>query len=176
MSKELDIVELARRCAAIEDEDFPGPPSDAAVREFERNHRLRIPAQVRRWLSQTDGLAIGPGGIYGIGGTRDFLKISHYLEIFPHWIKRQWLPIASDGCGNYYVAVLGSAPGEPICFIDVSEDEHSLTYCVASDFEHFIGFLLGEDDRWPFDADYVLTVDPALRALEGSVPMPWDEA
>jgi len=58
-----------------------------------------------------------------------------------------WLPLAGDGCGDYYVlASKSTVPSTPptLLFIDQS-DYHLAAYAVASGLWHFLWFLLEDE-------------------------------
>jgi hypothetical protein len=166
-----------RRLATIVPRE-PGtslPPgvSDSQIEGFALVQGVSIPPEVREWLRFTDGPRIGPGGVYGL---RDFEETYKFL---PEFKDKRWLPLGTDGCGDYYVLALDSAdePLRPVYFIDPYQDgEYGVpTYAVASEFWRFLWFLFqGEsgERRWPFDEEFVLAKDPALKNVK-SAPMPW---
>jgi cell wall assembly regulator SMI1 len=94
----------------------PLPPgaSDGQINDFARRTGLSVPSEVREWLRFTDGPRIGPGGVYGL---RDFEEVYGFL---PQFRENRWLPLGTDGCGNYYVPALGSEdrPLQPVYFVD----------------------------------------------------------
>jgi hypothetical protein len=132
-----------------------------------------IPPEVREWLRFTDGPCIGPGGVYGL---REFEKTYKFL---PDFKDKRWLPLGTDGCGDYYVLALESEdePLRPVYFIDPHQDGGygMPTYAVASEFWRFLWFLfqheLGER-RWPFGVEFVLANDPALKDVKSAL-LPW---
>jgi hypothetical protein len=153
--------------------DLPPGASDARIEEFSITRRVPIPPEVREWLRFTDGPCIGPGGVYGL---RDFAHTYGFLSEFQ---DRGWLPLGTDGCGGYYVLALDSddTPLRPVYFIaPYQAGGYSVpTYAVASEFWRFLWFLfrseLGEQ-RWPFDAEFVLAHDPALKDVSSAL-LPW---
>ena len=87
------------------------------------------------------------------------------------------MPIAGDGCGNYFVLALNSAdlPLRPVYFIDHEVDFGVPGYAVASGLWHFLrGVLRKErgDFYWPFKAKQALALDPDLKRIRGA-PLPW---
>jgi hypothetical protein len=156
---------------------LPTAASDAEIDALARRTRVSIPSAVREWLAFTNGPKIGPGGVYGLN---DFEKTYGFL---PEFRDHRWLPLGTDGCGDYYVLALESEdhPLQPVYFIDPIPDGYEIpAYAVASIFWQFLWFLfnreLGED-RWPFDPAFVLEHDPALAKV-ATAPLPWvaDEA
>jgi SMI1 / KNR4 family (SUKH-1) len=152
---------------------LPPGASDLQIEDFSLTWGVPIPPEVREWLRFTDGPRIGPGGVYGL---RDFQEAYSFL---PEFQDRRWLSLGTDGCGDYYVLALDSEdrPLRPVYFIDpYQEGGYSApTYAVASEFWRFLWFLfqdeLGER-RWPFDAEFVLANDPALKDVKSAL-LPW---
>jgi hypothetical protein len=71
-----------------------------------------LPLALRNWLSVCRGAAIGPGGVFGERPDRPSLDMAGIRDLYPDWRTLGWLPVAGDGCGNYYVLAQGSAaPG-----------------------------------------------------------------
>jgi hypothetical protein len=100
--------------------------------------------------------------------------------VYPSWKDKGWIPVAGDGCGNYYVlATRGSGvetAKRPIYFVDTSMDREKPAYVVASDLWHFLRFILRDElgrDYWPFKKYRVLEEDPDLEEAPGA-PKPWD--
>lgn len=173
----MTLEEEVRRLAEVVPRE-PGtglPPgaTDARIEAFAVLQQVAIPPEVRDWLGFSDGPRIGPGGVFGL---EDFAEVYGFL---PGFKERLWLPLGTDGCGNYYVLALDSAdrPLRPVYFIDPYNSGYDApTYAVASGFWRFLRFLfrgeLGERG-WPFDAAHVLAADPELAGLK-SAPLPWD--
>jgi hypothetical protein len=173
----MTIQDEVRRLAEIVPRE-PGAPlapgaSDDEIDGFLRRTGLEIPPEVRGWLRFTDGPRIGPGGIYGL---RDF---EHVYAFLPEFRDNRWLPLGTDGCGDYYVLALDSPdhPLQPVYFIDPYQEGGygAPSYAVASGFWRFLRFLfkheLGERG-WPFDVALVLAEDPDLARVT-SARLPW---
>jgi hypothetical protein len=84
----------------------------------------------------------------------------------PGWHDRRFVPVAGDGCGNYYVsdASLGLTVS-PIFFVDTFVNPLQPAYVVASNLWLFLRFLFMKDlgkSRWPFSREEVLANDPAI--------------
>ena len=156
----------------------PGTPLAAGAEEraiawFQMSQDFPLPLEVVEWLRFSDGSMIGPGGIYGL----DAFKRTFAIQ--PGFKARHWLPLGTDGCGDYYVLALNSEdpPLRPVYFIDphASNGYDRPTYAVASGFWQFLKFLFqGElsEKRWPFDAAHVLELDPELANVRSAV-LPW---
>jgi len=134
------------------------------VREFESRIGIPLPDSLVSWLLVCRGSAGGEGGIFGVGNTRAFLDIEAILELYPDWRALGWIPIAGDGCGNYYV-LMTSRPGPPVGFVETMSSEVEVDYITASSLDIFLREMLlcqGTPTGWPFDRAYVARTDPAL--------------
>jgi cell wall assembly regulator SMI1 len=145
-----------------------------------------LPEVLIRWLSVCNGSFAGEGGLFGanLTGSREFLDISSCVALSPSWRERRWIPVAGDGCGDYYVldASYSHFDGDAIFFIDQS-DYDALAYVVASGLPTFLRqHLLQSLDqdpepdqapRWPFDRAATLAVDPQLAEIRTQRLLPW---
>jgi hypothetical protein len=161
-----ELIELARRAPAPPGQDFVGV-RDEDIAEAEAKIGRPLSNGLRRWLHSVNGAMLGPGGVFGIRDADDVLSFEKYLRIYPEWRKRSWVPVASDGVGNYWVAVPFGPDGSPdwIAFVDTHEDPLNVSRYAASNFLHFMRFLLNSElgeTRWPGDKEYDLEHDPAL--------------
>jgi cell wall assembly regulator SMI1 len=153
--------------------------SDEDLWRFEENFGLEVPDDLRNWLKIFNGVEIGPGNLYGINTGWDATNIETYLEI-SGWAAKHWIPVAGDGCGNYYVMDWSEPEnfGYPIYFIDGLHVDRP-DYIVGSTIWPFIEGLLLREQRgdagrwWPFDEERMLQHDPALRHYRGPAPLPW---
>jgi hypothetical protein len=89
---------------------------------------------------------VGPGGLFGVCEAKDPLSIEGCLKIFPEWSRLGWVPIASDGVGDYWVTAPGteSSPGW-VAFVDVHKDPETIDRYAASSVFHFLDFLLSAE-------------------------------
>lgn len=179
MSLMEQISELLHQVPRPPEDSIPSGVTDEEIAHFEERTGIVVPAMLRRWLRVTNGPCVGPGGFYGIQPLRSHLEIEEYLNLFPDWKKRQWIPVAGDGCGNHYIIPTQNefGLGYPVLFIDVGRAVDSPSYVVASDLEHFVvGTLRKEmgDAGWPFSRDRTLAFDPGLSDFH-AVPFPWEE-
>lgn len=174
MTIEDEVIRLAGIVPREPGTSLPDGATDGQIAAFPILHRVTIPPEVQTWLRFTDGPRIGPGGVYGL---KDFKDVYKYL---PEFRERLWLPLGTDGCGDYYVLALDSEdrPLRPVDFIEPYsslEGYEAPTYVVASGFWRFLRFLFREElgERgWPFDAAHVLAADPELAHVR-SAPLPW---
>jgi hypothetical protein len=150
---------------------LPTGAEDWQIDGFTRSEGVPIPDEVRHWLRFTDGPVIGPGGINGLKGFQED------YEIHPVFKEKLWLPLGTDGCGNYYVLALDSSdkPLQPVYFIDCIKGYDEPNHVVASGFWQFLRFLFQDelgDRRWPFQPEHVLGQDPDLARVK-CAPLPW---
>ena len=146
-----------------------------SIREFGRRTQMVIPQDLEEWLQVVNGARIGPGGVLGIQTPDSYCDIETVLAGYPEWRKRGWLPIAGDGCGNFYV-VLANMHSAPVVFIDTIADYLHPAYIVASGVWIFLWFLLGAElgeTEWPFSEEFVTRTDPAIVEF-GVAPLPWE--
>jgi cell wall assembly regulator SMI1 len=163
-----------------------GPGSDSwpsidenSITDFQARVGIPLPLELRDWLSLVNGAPLGPGGFFGIGTSRRSLDMESYLNEYPEWVKKNWLPIAGDGTGNYYVLSVSpdrQGQGSYVLYVDTHEDPTKPAYVVASGLWHFFRFLLRNElgvEGWPFSREKVIEDDPAIMLIE-DVPHPWD--
>jgi hypothetical protein len=173
-----EVIQIVSQVPSPPGEPLPPGLSDTEIDQFTNRTGLPVPPELREWLRFTNGPCIGPGGIYGIRPQRAGFDMESVFEFLPGFKRNRWLPLGTDGCGDYYVLALESEPElRPVYFIDAyQESEYKVpTYAVASEFWLFLRFLFRKelgDRAWPFDAKSVLASDPALSRVKGA-PLPW---
>ncbi|GAA3599519.1 SMI1/KNR4 family protein [Kribbella ginsengisoli] len=120
------------------------PPTGATptdLRHLRDDLGFDLPESLTRWLSTCNGSFAGQGGLFGanLAGPREFLDISSYVALRPSWRHHRWIPVAGDGCGDYYIldASRSHFPGDVIFFVDQS-DYDALDHAVASDLPTFL--------------------------------------
>lgn len=166
------VVERARQLAHQQGEGIPPGVDGAKLAHFESARALQLPVELREWLRQMNGPRIGPGGTFGVGTENRRSDIGFVMDLFPDWQRASWIPVASDGAGNYYVL---SREDRGVYFVDVALDPDEACYAVASTLPRFLDFLFARelgDESWPFDEDSVLEKDPEIESLRGA-PLPW---
>jgi hypothetical protein len=170
-----ELLALARRCPAPPGEVFAGA-TEQEIAGAETMAGRSFPSGLRGWLGVVNGAMIGPGGIFGVRDANEFLSIDRYFKMFPEWRDSGWIPVASDGVGNYWVSVPEGPDGSRdwIAFVDVRPDPVSVDRYFSSSFLIFLRFLLEAElgeKRWPTDREYTLERDPALSyAPKGQEP------
>lgn len=174
-SEVLDLIEQAPRapesgrCAGATPEQLAGLKS-----------RLRfvLPDIYLSWLRICNGMLVGPGGLYGTETAKEFLDVEWVLGQYPGWMNSAWLPIAGDGTGNHYIIDVSRShiDRDAVFFVDVSDDSDALAFIVASNLTQFLKGLLRRelgDRRWPFNASYMLNIDPDIALVAPSALLPW---
>jgi hypothetical protein len=171
------ILKLLAQVPKNPDEPLPGGLLDEDLDRFAQRTGIAPPPDLRAWLKLCNGPCVGPGGLFGIRNATSTLNIESYLDLFPSWKIAKWIPIAGDGCGNYYVEPTQGEFGRgfPVLFIDTHESSELPTFIVASDLGHFLAFILESElgnRSWPFCKREVTEKDPAILGFTG-VPLPW---
>jgi hypothetical protein len=157
---------------------LPTGATSEQLNAFPQRTGIQLPPELSSWLSISNGPCIGHGGFFGLEASRKDLDIYQYLALCPSWKKKKWIPMASDGCGNFYVVPTNGefGAGFPVVFVDVGESFDLPAYIVASGVVKFIRFLLERElgpTQWPFDREEVVRRDPDILKFHG-VALPWE--
>ncbi|MCC5875111.1 MAG: SMI1/KNR4 family protein [Candidatus Sumerlaeia bacterium] len=150
--------------------------TESDLRSVEQSLGLMIPREIKDWLMVINGSFVGSQVFLGIGTSNSFLDLVPVLQDYPEWKSRAWIPVASDGCGNYYVAS-GINSLCPVVFVDTAFDFSKPAYVVSTALRRFLyEFIKSEffDTEWPFDRKYILLHDPGLIDATGLGPLPWE--
>ena len=171
------ILGLLSRVPKPPEDRLPPGISDKECDDFEKRNGIPLPPDLRDWLQVANGPCVGPGGLFGIRTARIHLDIESFLAMFPTWKTMKWVPIAGDGCGNYYILPTQHdyGLGYPILFIDGGVAFDTPSYIVASDLEHFLVAILEKElgmAGWPFDEAKVTLSDPRITQFN-NVSLPW---
>ena len=131
------------------EDKLPAGATAEQIQHLQKDFGVSLPSQVVEWLSFCNGPCVAQGGVFGVRPDRKFLDIITHVEDNPYWRQSLWLPIAGDGCGNYYVLSLDSSSPEvcPVFFIDHEVDHDELSHQVAPDLWHFLHWLFKDDLR-----------------------------
>jgi cell wall assembly regulator SMI1 len=178
MTHEADLARiggLLRKVPQPPEQSLPAGASDGALSEFEKRVGFTLPPQMGDLLRLTNGPCVGPGGVFGVRPALDYLDIEALYESYPAWIERRWVPVAGDGCGNYYVAIPHDG-GWPVVFIDTMEDAEAPAFVVASGVLRFVVALLEKElggEGWPFNEQKVRSSDPDIARFAGALTLPW---
>lgn len=150
----------------------------ADCRKGMKKSGVMFPSDLITWLSCCNGVICGGGELFGVRNNNKKLDIPTIINLFDNWKKYGWIPIAGDGCGNYYILDSKNRKGSSglVYFVDVCYDCEELDYVASSNLWSFLRFYVEREygeDRWPFDKEYVLSRDPHIIECSNA-PMPWD--
>ena len=113
--------------------------SDEQLTDLESRLGIALPEALVAWLRICNGDTLGQGGVLGARPDRQDLDIAQCRALFAHeWRDRMWLPVASDGCGNYYVLDEAGAVG----FVDTMADPASVERTIAESLGDFLTWFV----------------------------------
>ncbi len=105
----------------------------------------RLPEELVALLSICNGAAIGPGGLFGERPDAPDLDLQSRRDLFPEWEPKGWIPVAGDGCGNYYVLQTDGRVG----FVDTMSDPSTLESIEYETLFEFVEAILVVDQAAP---------------------------
>lgn len=177
-----EVMALVHEVPRPPDTPIPRGVSHAEIEALGQRIGMPIPDELRQWLARCNCPPIGPGGLFGICPENDFVDIEAHYRLRPHWRENGWIPVAGDGCGDYYVldTAATTRSGHPILFLDheeaVRDSCDTVSYVVASGLWPFLRYILLEES----DAEYniwdeqdALRADPGLADYSGAA-RPWE--
>jgi hypothetical protein len=133
-----EVLELLKQVKPLGERVPLEPATEVQIKAFEQKYKLAIPDELRDWLMLSNGANVNPGGVFGVE------NFGRYFTWHPNWWTNNWIPVASDGCGDTYVLAGGemipSSKTHPVFFIDQSDVDQP-AYVVASGFWKFLHFL-----------------------------------
>jgi hypothetical protein len=139
-----DLRRLVAGAVRAPEDDPPRGASAAELTALASRLGQSLPSMLRTWLSICRGAAIGPGGVFGQRPDQPQLDMARIRDMFPHWRELGWLPVASDGCGNYYVLAKDGTVG----FVEPISDPVTINKCAAPDLLSFMTGLLATDQAF----------------------------
>lgn len=175
------VLALLRRTAADEGHPPPAGARLADVDTLEARFGRPLPVEVRAWLLACDGAFVGCVPLLGVSGPGPSWRIDDVWETWPEWRELGWIPLASDGCGDYMVldTTARCAESHPVYFLEHERSLAEPDFIMASGLWPFLeGFIRSasaeaEWEDWPFIPEQALEHDPDLAFWRGSAPLPW---
>ena len=155
--------------------------------EYEKKYKIFSPEELRGWLKICNGTLVVGGGLFGINKEDKFLEIANHYKYKDYWKELGWIPISSDGCGDYYVLDTHTQikNNHPVYFLD-QMDYAKPNYVVSSGLWKFLRFRLIEEIEfhektsdmyktcyWPFEKEKVIAEDPDILLCK-TAPLPWE--
>ncbi|GAA1421891.1 SMI1/KNR4 family protein [Catellatospora coxensis] len=171
------VLQLLRRVPLPPEGEVVQGADDAQVAAIAERYGQPLPSSYVEWLRVCNGSSAGPGGIFGARVQANRPDALDILDFHPEWIDFGWIPVAGDGCGNYYVLDFSRRyiDRDAVFFVD-SMDGEGLTYVAASCLPIFLESLLERElgeRSWPFSAAYVKDKDPDIMLIRDAILLPW---
>lgn len=180
------IQEYVEAIACFRNGSLPRGATRKEILLAEQAIRIPFPEQLSEWLRFCNGTRnLLPAAYFGVGslaGDQSLDATYIMFERFPEFANLCWFPIASDGCGSFWVMPL-RGDRHPIIFVDHEDGMDKGSYVAGSDLDHFLEMILERQilhdrdfdwsDRWPGDEDFVRARDPNIGPYDGVLPM-WD--
>ncbi|GGL21487.1 hypothetical protein GCM10012284_65100 [Mangrovihabitans endophyticus] len=127
---------------------MPGGANEDELADLERRLEVPLPVELAEWLRICKGEAICAGGVFEALPDQEHLDIAATGALNPRWRELGWLPVAGDGCGNYYVLInyyllinSGDLLGK-VAFVDTISDPNIVEYIAGGDLWTFLSSLL----------------------------------
>ncbi|GIE89597.1 hypothetical protein Are01nite_60770 [Actinoplanes regularis] len=121
---------------------MPGGASEHELADLERRLGGPLPRDLAEWLRICKGEAICAGGVFGARPDQDHLDIAAHLAFHPRWRELGWLPVAGDGCGNYYVFINSGQLLGKVAFVDTMSNPNTIEKIVGNNLWIFLRSLL----------------------------------
>jgi cell wall assembly regulator SMI1 len=113
--------------------------TEAELRDLERRLQRSLPAPLITWLRLLNGDTISEGGVFGARPDVPSLDIAQCMKGYrQEWGEAGWLPVASDGCGNYYVLL----PDDRVGFVEPMADPAAIAEVMADSLASFLLWYL----------------------------------
>jgi hypothetical protein len=104
---------------------------------------LQSPCSVEDLAVGLPGRANRAGRVFGPRPDDPGIDVASRRDRYPEWAQLGWLPVAGDGCGNYYVLSDDGTVG----FVDTMQDPGKIDRQAASDLLSFMIGLLAHDQE-----------------------------
>lgn len=182
-----EILAIADQRRSTNHIDLDPAPTLEEIAQSERRLGIRFPQALKQWLAVCNGAHTTFGDLYGVPtstkGGRGTIEAIATMWNDAGWLQRGWIPIANDGCGNFYVIAYDHGTRDyAVAFIDTMENPQTLSYAVASSLLPFVAAFFLKDINleipaskqviWPFDEYWVRENDPALFEVTVAA-LPW---
>ena len=120
------------------------PATDEMIHSFTVRTGIAVPLDLRDWWKTCNGARVA-NGLWGIDNGDSNRNVYSLYDTFGVWRDLKWIPIAGDGCGNYYVQVATEVfkKHNPILFVEPLLGPENAQYVVASGVWQF---LFGSSD------------------------------
>lgn len=162
-------------------ENFTFLDNKEEILKFETDNGLKLLPELKEWLhvfnlSEKSQIFTSTPILYDAKQIQESFDIGKDIYREYGWVQKNWIPIASDGCGNLYI--LGQIKPEikeiPVFFMDMISSAPEPDYVVASDLWHFLKFVFmksihefSSPERmffWPLEnLEEALKIDKSLK-------------
>ncbi|MEH1166791.1 SMI1/KNR4 family protein [Micromonospora sp. CPCC 205539] len=137
-----DVQRLLLEVERAPEQPMPGGASDHELADLERRLGMPLPTVLAQWLRLCKGEAICAGGVFGARDGHDHLDIAAHRALHPRWRELGWLPVAGDGCGNYYVLISSGELAGKVAFVDTISDPNRVETVAGDNLWTFLRSLL----------------------------------
>src|SRR4051812_19389544 len=133
------VADLAHRVHRDPDAAPQRGATPAELDDLEARLSQPLPTALREWLVIINGDTIGEGGVLGARPDAPHLDIARLRELHNEWADCSWIPVASDGAGNYYLLAGDGTVG----FVEPMADPGAIQRTVAASLRDFLLWYLG---------------------------------
>lgn len=137
-----DVLRLLPATPRAPEQPFPGGVDNQELADLERRLGAPLPEALVDWLRVCKGEGICAGGVFGARTDDQFLDMATYRAMFPQWRAFGWLPVAGDGCGNYFVLVTRGDFAGKVAFIDTISNPDRIEGIAGASLWTFLRSLL----------------------------------
>lgn len=149
----------------------------AEIAELEQQIKSSLPSEVVEWLTLCRGVSFSGEAFIGVEHRHGALSINMKMTRSELW-NQQWIPVASDAFGNYFVLMreIGIDGEHPVGFVE-GTSFNEMVGLAASSLYHFVpGFIemaRHEDEGWFFEKKNILRSDPHIKKIK-QYPRLWE--
>ncbi len=158
---------------------FPEEATDELICRAEAKLGFVIGDDYKDLLRFSSGPCIGRDGFAEFTSVLEHGPRSYTNVMGEPAVTRGWLPVTTDGCGNYFVIMrYPNAKGRPVAFFESSHSSDIPRYFVASSFRKFLLFWVADHGRamsgWPFEIEKFRLHDPIFLSEVEPAAHPWN--